>query len=203
MHSGCVKTATHRTHDEADYSSNAQHRTKATDYLIEIANDMDSDKMKLGTPIIDDPIHVEHTHQHAAAALLQATPQYPIGTPIEKEFDGDMYHGTVIDYDEDEGYYKIQYDDGDEEEMDMEDVKQYTNDKHRPILNNDPKHTHKDILQLELTLDIFGPSTTIKIPITQHEQLGFEFHEGKCTPTILNCKPRTPANTIRMWRSRF
>ena len=91
---------------------------------------MDSDKMKLGTLIIDDPINVEHIHQHAAAALLQATPQYPIGTPIEKEFDGDMYQGTVIDYNENKGYYKIQYDNGDEEEMDMEDVKQYTNDKH-------------------------------------------------------------------------
>ena len=129
MHTGCVKTATHRTHDEADYSSNAQHRTKATDYLIEIANDMDSDKMKLGTPIIDDPIHVEHTHQHAAAALLQATPQYPIGTPIKKEFDGDMYQGTVINYNENKGYYKIQYDDGDKEEMDMEDITQYTTEK--------------------------------------------------------------------------
>ena len=112
-----------------------------------------------------------------------------------------MYHGTVINYDKNIGYYKIQYDDGDKEEMDMEDITQYTTEKPQHLLNNDPKHTHKDILQLELTLDIFGPSTTVKIPITQDKQLGFEFHKGKCTPTILNCKPRTPANTIQMWQS--
>ena len=40
-----------------------------------------------------------------------------------------MYQGTVIDYDKNVGYYKIQYDDGDEEEMDMEDIKQYTTEK--------------------------------------------------------------------------
>ena len=87
--------------------------------------------------------------------------------------------------------------------MDMEDIKQYTNDKPKTILNNDPKHTHKDILQLELTLDILDLSTMVNVPITQDGQLGFEFHKGKCTPTILNCKQQTPANTIRMWRSQF
>ena len=72
------------------------HCTKATEHLIKIAKDIDSDKMKLGSPIIDDPINVKHIHRHAAAALLQAPPQYPIGTPIQKDFDGNTYHGTVI-----------------------------------------------------------------------------------------------------------
>ena len=90
---------------------------------------MDSDKMKLGAPIIDNPINIKLIHQHTAAALLQAPPQYPIGTAIQKDFNGNMHHRTVIDYDKNVGYYKIQYDNGDDEEMDMEDITRYTTEK--------------------------------------------------------------------------
>ena len=64
------------------------------------------------------------------------------------------------------GYYKDQYDDRDEEEMDMDNIKWYTTDTPKTVLNDDPKDTYKDILKLELTLDIFSPSTTVKVLIT-------------------------------------
>lgn len=40
-------------------------------------------------------------------------------------------------------------------------------------------NSDQDILQIEMTLDIFGPSTTITIPVTHHKQLGFIFYDGK------------------------
>jgi hypothetical protein len=63
-----------------------------------------------------------------------------------------------------------------------------------------------DILNIETSLDIFGPSTTESIRIDQnHPTLGFKFHskEGTARPTIQLCKTGTPAAKIRNWRSRF
>ena len=79
----------------------------------------------------------------------------------------------VID---DGGYYKVQYSDGDEEEMDDEDIDNYLIPKQ---LQNDitcpTHHTHRETLQLELMLDMFGPSTTVRIPVNKTMDLGFEF----------------------------
>ena len=203
IHSGQVKIATHRDHDEQGYSHDVQHRTTASNHLINIGKDKPDDKF--GKENLEQPfaIPIDNDH-HAAAAKLQASPKYEIGTQIEKQFDGDIYSGTIIDYDENLGYYKIQYEDGDEEEMDDTDIdkhlKQSENDIGKfPILH----HTHKETLQLEMTLDIFGPSTTIKIPTTKDQNLGFLFHNGKQSPTIADCKHNTPAYRIRHWRSRF
>ena len=54
-----------------------------------------------------------------------------------------------------------------------------------------------------MSLNIFGPSTTVNVDITHHPTLGFMFHEGKQTPTIKDCVTGSPADKIRAWRSRF
>ena len=76
-------------------------------------------------------------------------------------------------------------------------------DELRNDITHPTHHTHRETLQLELTLDIFGPSTTVRIPVNTTKDLGFEFQQGKESPTIASCKHNTPANTIRQWRSRF
>ena len=47
---------------------------------------------------------------------------YAVGTKIRKPFDGKAYDGEVVSYDARAGYYKVQYEDGDEEEMDARQI---------------------------------------------------------------------------------
>jgi hypothetical protein len=63
-----------------------------------------------------------------------------------------------------------------------------------------------DVLNIELSLDIFGPSTTEVLTIDpRHPTLGIEFHSSQPTarPIIKQCKSGTPAAKMRNWRSRF
>ena len=143
--------------------------------------------------------------QHAAAAKLQAGPLCDIGTRISKQFDEVPCKGTTTDYDADLKHCKIQCDNGDEEEMDKNDMNTHKiEDETEPCSGLPPSHhTHKETLQLEMTLDMFGPSTTVTIPVTNNQHLGFTFHKGKPSPTIEICKGRTPADSTRHWQSRF
>ena len=50
---------------------------------------------------------------------------YAMGTVIFKPFDGEPFQGVIIGYDGVDNYYKVRYEDGDEEEMDEEEVKQH------------------------------------------------------------------------------
>jgi hypothetical protein len=63
-----------------------------------------------------------------------------------------------------------------------------------------------EVLNIEMSLDIFGPSTTedLKIDPT-HPTLGFEFHTPTpdARPNIKLCKSGTPAAKLKNWRSRF
>jgi hypothetical protein len=72
----------------------------------------------------------------------------------------------------------------------------------------EPKNGYKDsdILNLEMSLDIFGPSTTETLRIDKdHPTLGFKFHSTQAIarPIIKQCKSGTPAAKLRNWRSRF
>jgi len=51
--------------------------------------------------------------------------RYPIGTKIYKNFDGVFYSGEITDYDAETEYSKITYEDGDQEEIENKDIKQY------------------------------------------------------------------------------
>ena len=53
------------------------------------------------------------------------------GTVISKAFNGTHYNGTVQSYDAASGFYKIKYEDGDEEELDATEVS-----KHLVVLDN-------------------------------------------------------------------
>ena len=50
---------------------------------------------------------------------------HKIGTIVRKRFNRDYYEGEVIGYNDNNGYYKIKYRDGDEEEYDANDMKKY------------------------------------------------------------------------------
>ncbi|OEU08529.1 hypothetical protein FRACYDRAFT_249420 [Fragilariopsis cylindrus CCMP1102] len=54
----------------------------------------------------------------------------PIGTKVRRKFnDGNVYSGKILSYDEIEKYYKIRYEDGDVDELDIQQVKQCINGK--------------------------------------------------------------------------
>jgi hypothetical protein len=57
------------------------------------------------------------------------TREFAIGTSIEKQFDGTMYMGKVVAYDPKTDWYKIHYEDGDEEEVSTEELEKITQDK--------------------------------------------------------------------------
>jgi hypothetical protein len=59
---------------------------------------------------------------------------YADGTKIIKPFEGTPYKGEVISYDPKSKFYKVQYEDGDEEEMDSSEVKSFLAEE--PINNN-------------------------------------------------------------------
>ncbi|MGK3756716.1 MAG: hypothetical protein ACI8RD_009030, partial [Bacillariaceae sp.] len=55
---------------------------------------------------------------------------YSIGTKISRKFnDGQYYDGKITSHDDDSGWYKIKYDDGDEEEFDNALVKRWLKKK--------------------------------------------------------------------------
>ena len=100
--------------------------------------------------------------EHAAAAITIAPHQqrYAIRTTITKVFDDTVYQGTIVLFDEKEGYYKIVYKDNDCKELDKHKVMECLD---TPQTQSTPTFTTQDILQLEMSLDIFGPPITIKI----------------------------------------
>ena len=68
------------------------------------------------------------------------SPRLPLGTKVYKCFDNLQYPGKVVHYDMDAAYYKILYDDGDNEEMTHNEVKQH--------LQKDPKTKLAPLQQL-------------------------------------------------------
>ena len=58
---------------------------------------------------------------------------YAIGTKIIKPFDGEPYKGEVISYDTKSKFYQVQYEDGDGEELDSNEVKSYLAEEPKKI----------------------------------------------------------------------
>eukprot|EP00252_Welwitschia_mirabilis_P020889 TRINITY_DN5218_c0_g1_i1.p1 TRINITY_DN5218_c0_g1~~TRINITY_DN5218_c0_g1_i1.p1 ORF type:complete len:1369 (-),score=370.83 TRINITY_DN5218_c0_g1_i1:203-4309(-) len=69
-----------------------------------------------GTSRIEDHdiLHRNHSSQGGGTSL--------IGRKTKKDFGGQMYAGEVIGYDENAGYYKVRYEDGDEEELEWNEL---------------------------------------------------------------------------------
>ena len=107
-----------------------------------------------------------------------------------------MHQGTITECDDKVAHCKVQCDNGDEEEFEEHKIEELLIGKETTDCYPPTHHTHKETLQLEMTLDTFDPSTTIKVAITNVHDLGFQFHTGKYTPTIIDCEPGSPANTI-------
>merc|ERR1712238_182016 len=55
--------------------------------------------------------------------------QYGIGVSIRKNFDDKFYLGRIIHYDHNNGFYKVKYEDGDEEELNHDEVTKYCIDR--------------------------------------------------------------------------
>eukprot|EP00536_Pseudo-nitzschia_multiseries_P018861 jgi/Psemu1/57705/gm1.57705_g len=61
-----------------------------------------------------------------------------------------------------------------------------------------------DILQLQMSLDIYGPSSVVSVSLNRNNtSLGFIFHNRVTTPAILNCYTHTPEASIARWQSCF
>ena len=62
----------------------------------------------------------------------------------------------------------------------------------------------QDIMSIDMSLDIYGPSTTVSLSTSgTHANLGFVFHSKLRTPTIQDCDHGTLANNIERWCLRF
>jgi hypothetical protein len=72
------------------------------------------------------PVPINLNSAVPAAITFQVT----VGAKLTKEFDGEMYNGTVVDTDDGSGLYGIVYEDGDTEDMTIEEL--------RPLLVESP-----------------------------------------------------------------
>ena len=62
----------------------------------------------------------------ARQRAVQRKQKYPAGTRVTKRFeDGNVYGGLVVGFDKSTGWYRIEYEDGDEEEMNEREVKKH------------------------------------------------------------------------------
>ena len=183
----------------------AQLRTKAVNHLIGIIK-RDNQEQRHGhkrikhTFTIDADATNPIEHGVAATTMAPHKQHFEISTMVTKMFDGTAYKGTIVLFGAKEGYCKIVYKDNNSEELDETEIEDLLNTSKE---QSHPAFTTQDILQLEMSLDIFGPSTTIKMSTSYHTDLGFIFFDSKETPTIKDCKHGTPAHAIRSWRSRF
>ena len=74
------------------------------------------------------------------------------------------------------------------------------------IYEPDDGYKNSNIMNIKISLDIFGPSTTEIIRIDKrHPTFGFEFESRQQTaqPIIQSCKSGTQAAKLRSWQSRF
>ena len=77
---------------------------------------------------------------------IDVTPQQRIGTVIRKKFPetGKYYEGEVIDYDTTHKWYRIKYLDGQEEDFDEDDLKEYRkHKKEAPLIIKKPRQRSK------------------------------------------------------------
>ena len=61
----------------------------------------------------------------ASAAATSEVTTYATGTKISRDFDGKPFAGEVVSYDANAKFYKIRYEDGDEEEMTENEIKRH------------------------------------------------------------------------------
>eukprot|EP00523_Entomoneis_sp_CCMP467_P004073 CAMPEP_0168750070 /NCGR_PEP_ID=MMETSP0724-20121128/17062_1 /TAXON_ID=265536 /ORGANISM="Amphiprora sp., Strain CCMP467" /LENGTH=606 /DNA_ID=CAMNT_0008798039 /DNA_START=31 /DNA_END=1851 /DNA_ORIENTATION=- len=57
--------------------------------------------------------------------LLEANPKKFLSERVAKHFDEDLYYGSVVSYDDNSKYWRVRYDDGDNEEYDVHDMDAY------------------------------------------------------------------------------
>ena len=72
------------------------------------------------------------TAPRVATDLETDSPQHEMGTVIYKKFNNTVHKGTVTAYDTNQGYYKISYEDGDEEELTYTEVQGYCTKRNQP-----------------------------------------------------------------------
>ena len=183
MFTNQVKTAKHVKHDKFHYGSPTIDRPKASEKLILLGADNPQHIGKYGQQ--KQAMQAEFPYQFqdiqptttAAAAKTQAPLPEPLD-PIAPHYDDTTPQVLAVIHED-------------------------------PPSNTHPpsfKFNRKDILNIEMSADIYGPSSTEEIDIhPTHPTLGFDMHFTNLSakPTIKNCKTGTPAARIKHWRSKY
>jgi hypothetical protein len=83
------------------------------------------------TPEIIERNKLEKREKLLRKRFAHANCNYKKGTVVRKQFDGKYYLGEVIDYVVNSGYYKIEYSDGDKEDLDEKEMREYLYDANK------------------------------------------------------------------------
>jgi hypothetical protein len=177
-----TKTATHKRLDEFHYGNPIEQRPTMAQHMIDITSDDITKKQAYGQtmPLNEfSEVHALPEPPAAAAATLHAV---------------DMDEPMIA---------TIQ-----ELPPDAPPDDPNSNDHAMIATIYEPENGYQDsdILNIEMSLDIFGPSTTEVLRIDpRHPTLGFEFHSPNqdARPVIKQCKSGTYAAKMKTWRSRF
>ena len=199
---GTIKVATHKLHDEFQYSTDRTKHSHASGYIIDLIAD-DKDKKRYGAPMLDTTIkHLIPTDNPPSTAAAASATAYDMEvatlTPQEAQglTDSDG-HCTYIK----KGKYRI-LSTNVNKIIDKADLLPHFT---TPIVTCARAiQKDKDIMSIDMSLDIYDPSITVSVSTTgTHSNLGFVFHSDLRTPTIQDCNHDTPANNIERWSSRF
>ena len=199
---GTIKVATHKLHDEFQYSSAQTKRSHASRYTVDLIAD-DKNEKRYGEPMVEHPIeHLLPTDIPPSAAAAASATAYDLElvtlTPQKAAgFTDSDRHRTYIKG----GKYRLL-------STNVNAIIDHADDLHlsvTPIVNcAQTILKYKDIMSIDMSLNIYGPSTTVTVSTSgTHSSLGFVFHSYLRTPTIQDCDHGTPVNTIERWRSRF
>jgi hypothetical protein len=177
-----TKTATHKALDEFHYGNSPASRPLMAQHLIDLAADDKTKKSEYGRPLpLEEFVDLDAQPTRTAAAA--ATLEHPAH--------------------DDAGYYAPADEIEPHDDVDFADDNPATiNTIYEPATG----YHAGDINNIEMSMDIFGPSTTEPISLdTKHPTLGFIFSspQGNDRPIIQDCQSGTPAAKIRNWRSRF
>eukprot|EP00536_Pseudo-nitzschia_multiseries_P011074 jgi/Psemu1/289476/fgenesh1_pg.360_\ len=202
INSGNVKVATHKTHNEFQYSSDGHHQqSHASRYLLNLIKE-DPKQKQYGDPRIKAPITnliaMNDTPTIAAATKALAM-DYPITASPGSLRDSDCPYTYLLG-----GHYRV-LPETPKAIISKLDMPNPTNDDY-PLICCAKQRILKDldILQLQMSLNIHEPSSMVLVSLNGNDtSCGFISHNRLTSPTILDCCTHTLAAFIDRGRSRF
>ena len=203
---GTIKVASHKLHNEFQYSRDRNKRSHASRYIVDLIAD-EKQETRYGKPMLDDTIAdllPSDIPPSTAAAATTTAYDMKINTFTTKETEACADSDRHCTYTKG-GKYRLL---SENVHTILAQVNESTasTQLHTPLITNCAHSINKDqdIMSIDMPLDIYGPSTALSLPISgTHSSLGFVFHSNLRTPTIQDCDHGTPANNIERWRWRF